>query len=457
MNTKLYRLAGILMILSLVLAACAQATPVTVKETVEVPVTQQVEVTAEARENLLKSDKPVTVSIRGYSWQMTGQSGLVSSQARAWAAQYPNVTLDIQVVDDWDVVLANDIAANAAPDISYFEGGMAQSYMANGQLLDISPWYNQEELKADFLPAYWDNFMAMDGKLYGIYQDTEARGVYYRKDLVTAAGVSEPKNGWTYAEMRELAKKLTTPEVAGVCIGKEVFYELAMAIGGGFQYGTEFSYDNPAVRDLYQFYSDMIADGSAPKAQAGLTRDQCFDLFAAGKVGMVFLHSNMINSILRGGAPTALKADQISFVSLPVPKAGDEFKSVGGGFMFIVIKKDYDPLKLAYVEDLFKYVTSVNSQTEYLLNGAGITPRTSVMNNINKLVTTDTSLKTDVLAPFWPLWLEVATHNVAPQPRDPNNFVWCQGLVQGVEAIQSGKSVDEAVKAATDYFATNKK
>lgn len=448
MNTKLSRLAGIFLILSMLLAACAQATPPVAPQSNEAPVA------VNAPNDPLKTDQPIDIAIRGYSWQMTGLTGVVASQARAWAAQYPNVKLDIQIVDDWSSILANDIAAGSAPDIVYYEGSAAVPLIQAGQVLDISSWYDMAELKADFIPDYWNNFMAQDGKLYAIYQDTESRGVYYRADLIKEADLMAPQNGWTYEDMRALAQKLTTPEVAGACIGTEVYYELAMAAAGGFQYGKDFGYDNPGVRELFQFYQNLIADGSTPENQAGLTRQQCYDLFAAGKVAMTFLHAHFVTNDLRNGKFTP---DNLGFVSLPAPNSGAEFKSVGGGFMWIAVKKDYDPVKLAFVKDLFLYVTSVNSQTEYMLANGTMSPRLSVMKNISDKIANDKSLATDPLATYWPIWLKIGEHNIAPQPQDPNNWVWVSGLVQGVQALQVGGSVDDGVKAATDYFNTNKK
>ena len=84
------------------------------------------------------------------------------------------------------------------------------------------------------------------------------------------AGLTAPANGWTYAEMRDYARQLTTADRAGVCIGKEGYIELAMAVANGLNFGEDFTYDNEAVRAYYQFLSELIADGSTPAEQVGL-------------------------------------------------------------------------------------------------------------------------------------------------------------------------------------------
>lgn len=443
-----------LLIAGFVLAACAPAaTPQIVVQTVEVPVNNEVLVTPMPA----LPDEPVELTVRAFSFQLKPDRGRAGDQLRTWAAAHPNVKLNVQSVDDFGGdILTNDIAAGTAPDLVFAEAGVVQPLIVGGQIMDISPWYDVAALEEDYLPAFWQNFMTLDGKLYGIYQDTEARVVYYRPDFLTEAGLEAPKNGWTYAQMREYAQKLTTADHAGVCIGKEGYIELSMAVANGLDFGANYTYANDAVRNYYQFLSDLMTDGSTPKEQAGLTRDQCAQLFAAGKVGMIFLHSNGITSYTIG-SPALLKTEQIGVVSLPVMEEGSQYGTFGGGFMWVVPSKEYTATQLAYIEDLLKYMTSQDSQVSYALYRGFLLARKSYMDEILRLVKEDPGVSASVVGVFYPSWVEIAQNNNSPIPREANTVVYRAGLVAGLEAIQSGLSVDEAVKAAEDYFAANKK
>ncbi len=445
MRTKVLTVLGLLLVVGIVLAGC---TPV-------VTVQQGAPDAATAASAL--TDEPVELTVRAFSFQLKPDRGRAGDQLRAWAAAHPNVKLNVQSVDDFNGdVLATDVAAGTAPDLVFAEGGAVQPLLTSGQLLDLSPWYDVAELEQDYLPDYWNNFMAYEDKLYGIYQDTEARVVYYRPDFLAEAGLTAPANGWTYAEMRDYARQLTTADRAGVCIGKEGYIELAMAVANGLNFGEDFTYDNEAVRAYYQFLSDLIADGSTPAEQVGLTRDQCAQLFAAGKVAMIFLHSNGITTYT-SGSPALLTPEQIGVVSLPVLNAGDPFGTFGGGFMWVVPAKEYSAAQLATIKDLLQYMTSQDSQVSYALFRGFLLARQSYMAEINRLVVEDPGVSSSVVGAFYPAWIEIAQNNLTSIPRDPNTTVYRLGLAAGLEVIQAGQSVDNAVQAATDYFEANKK
>jgi len=403
------------------------------------------------------AEDPVELTVRAFSFQLKPDRGRAGDQLRAWAAAHPNVKLTVQSVDDYNGdVLATDVAAGTAPDLVFAEGSAVQSLLTSGALMDLSPWYDMVELEQDFLPDYWNNFMSYEDKLYGVYQDTEARVVYYRPDFLAEAGLTAPTNGWTYAEMREYAKQLTTADRAGMCIGKEGYIELAMVVANGLKFGEDFTYDNDAVRSYYQFLADLVADGSTPAEQVGLTRDQCAQLFAAGKAGMIFLHSNGITTYT-SGAPALLTPEQIGVVSLPVANAGEQFGTFGGGFMWVVPAKEYTETQLAYIKDLLQYMTSKDSQVSYALFRGFLLARKSYMDEINRLVVEDPGVSSSVVGIFYPAWIEIAQHNLTSIPRNPNTTVYRAGLAAGLEAIQAGQSVDDAVQAAEAYYEANKK
>ncbi|MBE2236289.1 MAG: extracellular solute-binding protein [Caldilineaceae bacterium] len=445
MRTKVLTVFGLLLVMGIVLAGCAPVVTV-----------QQGAPDASTAASAL-TDEPVELTVRAFSFQLKPDRGRAGDQLRAWASAHPNVKLNVQSVDDFNGdVLATDVAAGTAPDLVFAEGGAVQPLLTSGQLLDLSPWYDVAELEKDYLPDYWNNFMAYEGKLYGIYQDTEARVVYYRPDFLAEAGLAAPANGWSYAEMRDYARQLTTADRAGVCIGKEGYIELAMTVANGLNFGEDFTYDNEAVRAYYQFLSDLIADGSTPAEQVGLTRDQCAQLFAAGKVAMIFLHSNGITSYT-SGSPALLNPEQIGVVSLPVLNAGDPFGTFGGGFMWVVPAKEYSAAQLATIKDLLQYMTSQDSQVSYALFRGFLLARKSYMAEINRLVVEDPGVSSSIVGAFYPTWIEIAQNNLTSIPRDSNTTVYRLGLAAGLEVIQAGQSVDNAVQAATDYFEANKK
>jgi ABC-type glycerol-3-phosphate transport system substrate-binding protein len=470
MKTNFTKIFTVVILMSVVLAACATATavpqtPVIIKETAvpqtpviikETAVPQTPVVIKEtAVPNPLITDTPVKISVRTYSWMSTGPSGLDGPQLRAWNAQYPNVTIDLQIVDDWTGQLNQDVAAGTAPDVLDYLGDAPRALIEAGDMMDLTPYFDYAALQKDYIPEYF-NWMTFNNKLYSLWKDTDTRLVYYRSDLAKAAGIN-PQNGWTYADMRALAKKLTTPDMPGVCIGAENWIVLAMAVADGQAYGTDFSYNTDAVKGVFQFYSDLISDGSTPAAQSGLTHDQCAEMFAAGKVGMSLLQSQSMASVINSGSSTGLQPSQLGVVSLPVAKAGETPKSWGGGFAWMAVEKKQDDLTRAYIIDLLRYMTQMNNEIDYAMATDHLLPRYSYMDEINRLITTDASVKANPVSAFYPPWISVAKDNFTNDPENPNAKTWALGLNEGIAAIQAGQSVDAAVAASQTYYDANKK
>lgn len=438
-------LVGILLLVAL--AACTPAAPGAA------PTAEENSAAGDTASAPSAATAPIEIVWRVYSWPVQGELGLMAQQVEKFNQEHPDIKVTTEVIDDWENLLMNDIAAGKAPDVVYYEGSMAQPLIEQGYVRKLNDWFDVEAFKADTLPDYWHNFLAVEDDLYALYNDTETRGVYYRADWMKEAGIEAPANGWTYADLRAAAKALTNADHAGVCIGKEGFVELGMIVANGYDYPNTQAYDDPAVRSLYQFYRDLIDDGSAMAEQAGLTRDNCIDLFKAGKTAMIFAHNNMGDSILKSDA-IGEDNTKLGFVSAPVAEAGQQFKAVGGGFLWIVLEKAYDPAKAEAIKEFLTYMTDMEQMVNYAMPWGFQLTRLSYQQEMLDRV--NAGEVDPVVAPYWPIWLEVAAQNVAPSPRTPNNMVFVQGLAQGVEAIQSGSSVDEAVQFATDYFSTNK-
>jgi inositol-phosphate transport system substrate-binding protein len=66
-------------------------------------------------------------------------------------------------------------------------------WAAAGHVVELDPLLKKYEAKfSDVIPTLWDS-VKLTGKTYAIPQDTEARPIYYRKDLLTKMGWSKDK------------------------------------------------------------------------------------------------------------------------------------------------------------------------------------------------------------------------------------------------------------------------
>ncbi|MCZ8519513.1 MULTISPECIES: ABC transporter substrate-binding protein [Paenibacillus] len=109
------------------------------------------------------------------------------------------------------------IAAGTIPDIIMDNTRMnAYRYLiANDLQYDISPLVKKYNFDTGALnPAYMAQLRSIspEGQLYGLPYQNSDFVLFYNKDIFDKFGVDYPKNGMTYDEFYELAKKLTRVE-----------------------------------------------------------------------------------------------------------------------------------------------------------------------------------------------------------------------------------------------------
>lgn len=114
----------------------------------------------------------------------------------------------------WDKLVVG-LPAGSAPDVFSINALNVVDYARNGYLLDITDLFESGAVDVTKYPAHTVATHTVDGVLRGIPRDFDAIAVYYNKTLFDEAGVEYPKDGWTWDEFIETAKKLTNPD-AGV-------------------------------------------------------------------------------------------------------------------------------------------------------------------------------------------------------------------------------------------------
>jgi multiple sugar transport system substrate-binding protein len=134
-------------------------------------------------------------------------------------ASQNKIKVDLQVVpaDTWAQKLKAAQAAGKAPDVATTNYGNVAPGVANGQfapLDDLMPAGVFADIKANV-----KSFVVIEGKHYAYPMLVEPSTVlYYRKDLVTAAGLDPASPPKTWDELIQWATKLTQGKVKGMTI-----------------------------------------------------------------------------------------------------------------------------------------------------------------------------------------------------------------------------------------------
>lgn len=220
-----------------------------------------------------------------------GEAG-VEQAVKRYASAYKKATVEVQwVPGDYDTKLATALLGSDGPDV--FEQAVAKiDQVRGGHLVDVSDLI--ADTKDDFTAAALDA-QTVDGKIYGIPQAIDMQLLFYRKSMLSKAGVTPPS---TLDDLIAAAKKLTNSKVKGLFLGNDGG---AAVLGAtplwsvGLDYLSadqrKVGFDDPAaatvlgkLRSLYGSGSLLLgapADWSDPSAfTQGLTAMQWSGLWA---------------------------------------------------------------------------------------------------------------------------------------------------------------------------------
>lgn len=145
-------------------------------------------------------------TITYWSWTPSAEA-----QVAAFEKAYPKV--DVKLVNagtntDEYTKLQNAIeAGSGGPDVAQVEYYAMPQFALSDSLLDLTP-YGMASLKDKFTASTWEH-VAIDGKVYGLPQDSGPMAMFYNDTVFKKYGIAVPK---TWDEYIAAAKKLHTAD-----------------------------------------------------------------------------------------------------------------------------------------------------------------------------------------------------------------------------------------------------
>src|SRR5690606_1103297 len=127
------------------------------------------------------------------------------------------------------------MAAGQAPDVFYTNNAVRDRLAAEGRLLDLRPYAENDPVWSRLRPEVRDAAVSADGGIYSLGNYTQTAGVYYNRAVFAEAGIAPPTVDWTWADFKAAAKALTKdtngdgkPERYGVFIPAHFIETLAL-------------------------------------------------------------------------------------------------------------------------------------------------------------------------------------------------------------------------------------
>jgi inositol-phosphate transport system substrate-binding protein len=238
------------------------------------------------RDNLLSAAENMSKSGTKVELDATFESG------GAWGDYLQKFTLAAEAKQGPDIILAGheNFAPWVGPNYVIPLDDLIKKYQGEGDIKDV-------------IPTLW-NAMKLKGKTYGVPQDTEARPMYYRKDLLAKMGWSKDqidglpdavkKGEWTWSDFVATAKEAISKGIVGPASGwyhrtgsGADFYGYYFLHGGQMQDAQ--SGKLILTKGAYEKYFEMhgnavISDKITPKAIYGMDGKQFHETVTAGKV-----------------------------------------------------------------------------------------------------------------------------------------------------------------------------
>lgn len=206
-------------------------------------------------------------------WAMGREAEVVGELVRDFERENPGVRVQVQAIP-WSAAhekLLTAYAADALPDLCQLGNTWVPEFAILGALTPLQPFVARSPVvrPEDYFAGIWDTNV-VDGRLVGVPWYVDTRLLFYRKDMLRAAGVRAPPRTWDEwrAALAAVKRSVGPDRHAILLLLNEFEPQLSLALQGddpllrdGGRYGN---FRSPAFRDALALYAEMFAKGWAP-------------------------------------------------------------------------------------------------------------------------------------------------------------------------------------------------
>ena len=224
-----------------------------------------------------------------------GREGEVVSQLiPAFEKEHPGIKVEVQQIP-WSAAhekLLTAYVGDATPDIAMLGNTWVPEFSAVDALepLDTRVASSTDAPKADYFPGIW-NTNVVDGVTYGIPWYVDTRVIFYRSDILAAAGYNQMPATWAdwRTAMQKIKSRMTArqypllipitewppPVILGLQAGSPL-------LKNNGQFGA---FHDPQFMKAFDFYVSLYHDGLAPTL-SGSEISNLYQEFERGNIAM---------------------------------------------------------------------------------------------------------------------------------------------------------------------------
>lgn len=241
-------------------------------------------------------------TIRVTTWDSGNALEPFTNAIAAFEAEYPDINVELEPIpQEYGTKLLAQIAAGTAPDIFQVGDGDVARFAREGMMEPLDSWIeNDPDFSMDvFFPGV-ASFGQVGGVTYLLTKDYSPLVLYYNKDHFDAAGLEYPNPDWTWDDLLNAAKALTTADRWGLMIpahwgdwlwtrgilpllaqnGTHLLSEDGLTVEGIL--------NSEATVEAIQWYVDLFKVHKVAPTRQDVESFAGADLFANGIVSMVW-------------------------------------------------------------------------------------------------------------------------------------------------------------------------
>ncbi len=231
--------------------------------------------------------EPVTITFA--SW--VNETEMMQRLREEFQALYPTIAVDFMGIpsEEMNDRLTTMVAGGNPPDAAYMDMSAVVDFASRNAFLDLGPYADKSAAvkRDDYVPAFLDAVLWED-KMFGLPIDGETTGLFYRTDMLEAAGIAGPPETWE--ELQAAAEALTGDGQYGyIMFAPEAYYYwypyLYQNEGALLsEDGKTILFNSDAGKEAAEFYV-----GLAQYSPPDFLNSNSYDgrvAFATGQVGM---------------------------------------------------------------------------------------------------------------------------------------------------------------------------
>ncbi len=351
-------------------------------------------------------------------WGLGREGEVVRELIPEFERSHPGVKVKVQQIP-WAAAhekLLTAFVGEATPDVAQIGNTWVPELAALGAMLPLD-----ERIAAsagfapeDFFPGPWQSNV-VEGRLWGLPWYVDTRLLFYRKDLLRAAGYDQVPRTWSgWRQAMERIRATGPPERYGALLPTDEWFQpVIFALQQGSTIldseGRHGAFREPPFRTAAEFYLGLFRDGLAPAASINQIANR-YQQMAAGE--LVFYISGPWDLGEFGRRLPPELADAWGTAPLPVPDGAPwPGASLAGGASLVTFRGSRHPEE---AWELIRYLTSPAPLLALYRLAGDLPPRASVweqpeLAGAERLRAFRMQLEAAKPTPLLPEWERVAT------------------------------------------------